>query len=156
MLKFLQGELPKIWTDELYSAQFKASPSRYKDFDHALKHVTKALGKLIVTTEEQDHGEPPTVASEVEKYLADLVICAVRLAITNPTGPIDLEAAVLDRIGKKMGVTLGPILPPVGLSGEAQIPAALEILHAAARESGSMEATVLLNLFGKSLAEMKA
>jgi hypothetical protein len=36
------------------------------------------------------------------------------------------------------------------------IPQALEILHAAARETGSLEATVLLKLFGKSLAEMKA
>jgi hypothetical protein len=106
MLKLLQSELPKLWTDELYSEKFKASPSTYKDFQHALLHVMKATGKLVEMVEEADHGGQFFVIPDVEKYLADLVICTVRLAITAPNGPFDLEKAVLDRIERKMGVRL--------------------------------------------------
>jgi len=108
MLKVLQGELPKLWTDELYSKEFKESPSRYKDFQHALLHVMKVTGRLIEMVEEADHGYQPFKVSDVEKYLADLVICTVQLALKSPGGPIDLEKAVLDRIERKMGVRLAP------------------------------------------------
>lgn len=30
MLRFLQNELPKLWTDELYSDGFRASPSKFQ------------------------------------------------------------------------------------------------------------------------------
>ncbi len=110
MLKILQEELPKLWTDELYSKQFKSSPSPYKDFDHALKHVLKAAGKLLEMTEEADHRGVPSPFEDTvsgfegsKKYLADLVISTVRMALTCPDGPIDLEQAVLDRIERKMG-----------------------------------------------------
>jgi hypothetical protein len=110
VLKLLQEELPKLWTDELYSEQFKNSPSVYKDFDHALKHVRKAAQELENMTEDADHhgwaGKFDKAA--LAKYLADVVICAVRLAIVSPAGPIDLEKAVLDRIERKMGVRLAP------------------------------------------------
>ena len=110
MLKILQEELPKLWTGELYSSQFKSSPSTYKDFDHALKHVLKAASKLLEMTEEADHRGIPSVFEEAastfegsKKYLADLVISTVRMALTHPDGPIDLEQAVLERIQRKMG-----------------------------------------------------
>ena len=108
MLKLLQQELPKLWTDELYSEQFRASPSKYKDFDHALKHILKATTALICRTEEVDHSGNllDFPIDDAKKYIADIVISAVRLALTNPNGEIDLEQAVLDRIERKMGVKL--------------------------------------------------
>lgn len=111
MLKFLQEELPKMWTDDLYSNQFRQSPSKYKDFQHAYLHVMKAAGHLMEMIEEADHSasDDPTIhfpKEDVEKYAADLVICALRLAIKNPSGAIDLERAVFARIEQKMGVRL--------------------------------------------------
>lgn len=106
MLKVLLEELPKLWTDELYSDEFRASPSRYKDFDHALKHLRKAAQALENMTEEADHGGQPFKTSEVEKYLADLVICTVRLALKTPNGGVDIEKAIIERIQTKMGVKL--------------------------------------------------
>lgn len=108
MLKLLQEELPKLWTNELYSDEFNESESPYKDFEHALKHVRKAAQELDNMTEEADHsgliGE--FQRPDVEKYLADLIICTVRLALKSPTGPVNLESAIRSRIEKKMGVKL--------------------------------------------------
>jgi hypothetical protein len=112
MIRFLQEELPKLWTDEFYSKQFRESPSEYKDFEHAILHVTKTLGKLACMVEEADHQGAPNHACMyfpkplVEKYLADLVIVAIRMAIKNPTGAIDLERAIFARIEEKMGVKI--------------------------------------------------
>lgn len=110
MLKLLQTELPKLWTDELYSKEFLASTSKYRDFDHALKHVLKSAVKLLEMTEEADHsGAGPGAFDGMKKYLADLIICTVRLSLTNPDGgAIDLEQAVLERIERKMGKKLVP------------------------------------------------
>ena len=44
--------------------------------------------------------------SDQEKYVADLVICALRIANTFPGGVIDLQKAVQDRIEGKNGVKL--------------------------------------------------
>jgi len=106
MLKILQEELPKLWTGELYSQEFKASPSCYKDFQHALLHIMKAAGKLLEMVEEADHAGPESMFEGSSKYIADLVICAARLAIKNPAGAIDLQEAVLNRIYRKMGKKL--------------------------------------------------
>lgn len=118
MLKYLQAELPKLWTDELYSEEFRARPSRYKDFQHALLHVGKALNRLSEMVEEADHdGVPRSFPSDdVEKYLADIVISTLRLAIKNPGsgGEIDLEEAVIKRIERKMGVKFDRPLPASG------------------------------------------
>jgi len=105
ILKTLREALPKLWTDELYSEEFRSSPCPYKDFDHALKHVMKAAVMLQNMVEEADHGavwDP----LPVKKYLADLVICTVRAALKAPGRPVDLERAVLERIELKMGVRL--------------------------------------------------
>lgn len=106
MLKILQEQLPKLWTNELYSKEFNDSPSTYKDFDHAIKHVMKAAVELQNMVEESDHHGPNGMFEGAAKYIADLVICATRLAIKNPGGAIDLEKAVLDRIHRKMGAKL--------------------------------------------------
>jgi predicted nucleotide-binding protein len=112
MLKLLQDELAKLWTDELYSEQFKNSPSKYKDFDHALKHVRKAAQALENMTEEADHAGAALVFEQtaIAKYIADIVISAIRLANVAPTGVLNVEKAVLDRIERKMGVKLGECL----------------------------------------------
>jgi len=103
----LQEGLKKLWTNELYSEQFKDSPSKYKDFDHALKHVLKAATRLLEMTEDADHTGVSTFdGNAVKKYVADLVICAVRLANVDPTGLLDLEKAVFERIERKMGARL--------------------------------------------------
>ncbi len=100
----IQNQLP--WGIE-YSEAFQQSPSPFKDFQHALLHVTKAGGKLAAIVEDADHGRPNLFPKQdVEKYLADLVICAMRMANTNPTGKIDLQRAVIDRLESKNGVTL--------------------------------------------------
>ena len=111
MLKRIQAELPKLWTNEDYSKEFNASPSKYKDFQHALAHVSKAVGRLWEMVELADHCpaenvEPHFDQADVKKYLADLVICSLRMAVKNPTGEIDLEKAVFDRIEEKMKVRL--------------------------------------------------
>lgn len=112
MIRFLQEELPKLWTDEFYSKEFQGSKSEYRDFQHAILHLTKTLGRLATFVEEADHQGAPGHAfmyfpkPEIEKYLADLVIVAIRMAIKNPTGMVDLEMAIFRRIEEKMGVKL--------------------------------------------------
>lgn len=102
----LQNGLKTIWTDELYSKQFRDSPSKYRDFDHALKHVRKAAQALENMTEEADHGRIGFSHGEIRKYVADIVISAVRLANVSPTESFDLEGAIFERIERKMGAHL--------------------------------------------------
>lgn len=109
MLKLLEKELPKIWTQDQYSKAFNESTSPYKDFQHAALHVGKALKKLENMVEEADHSDEPVRCfkkEEVEKYLADVVISVVRMALKSPAGPVDLEKAIKFRILDKMGVQL--------------------------------------------------
>ena len=107
-LKRIQEGLKKLWTDELYSEQFKSSSVKHKDFDHALKHVLKAAVRLQEMTEEADHsgGSSNIDHGAVKKYVADLLISAIRLANVSPTGTVDIEKAVFDRIERKMGARL--------------------------------------------------
>lgn len=102
-IRDLQLQLP--WTIR-YHRDFRASPMSWKDFGHALLHVTKALGKLAAVVNDAEHGGSEFTPEEVDPYVADLVICALRLANTCPGRVIDLEAAVLDRIEGKNGVKL--------------------------------------------------
>lgn len=100
----LQEKLP--WS-LAYGEGFKANPTTYKDFQHALTHIHKAAGKLAAIVEDADHDRAVFFhKADVEKYLADLVICAMRMANTNPTGVIDLERAVINRLELKNGITL--------------------------------------------------
>jgi hypothetical protein len=109
-IRDLQTSLP--WTIK-YSTDFRGNPQAHKDFGHALHHVGKALGRLHEFVDNMDHDRALAVdfvknKAEYEKYVADLVVCALRLANTFPGGTIDLERAVVERIESKNGVSLTP------------------------------------------------
>lgn len=89
-------------------------------FEHVLGHVSKAAGKLhgLVGDSEHiveiNHGKKihqrcGDAFAQAEKdngkaasvYIADLIICAAKLADLCPSGEIDLEAAIKDRIAEK-------------------------------------------------------
>ena len=86
-------------------------------FDHILGHVSKAAGKIHGLVGDADHiqeikgegcsKEGAFEAAErangkpVSVYIADLVICARGLAAKCPSGPIDIEKAVADRMAEK-------------------------------------------------------
>jgi hypothetical protein len=91
---------------ESYSEEFKAGKLPYRDFDHALKHVMKATGKLVSMVEEADHGGESFPAQRTANYLADLVICAIRMASKHPYGPINIENAVIARVREKADVPI--------------------------------------------------
>lgn len=101
-LRELQSCLP--WTGH-YHRDFRATPQTHKDFGHALLHIHKAGGKLASIIDEAEHAgfawADPTKRAEVEKYVADMVICALRMANTCPEGVIDLQAAVEHRLTAK-------------------------------------------------------
>ncbi len=98
----LQSSLP--WTAH-YHRDFRATPQTHKDFGHALLHIHKAGGKLASIIDEAEHAgyewADPANRAEVEKYVADMVICALRMANTCPDGVIDLQAAVERRLAAK-------------------------------------------------------
>jgi len=104
-LRELQERQP--WRDT-YSQAFKESRIPHKNFAHALTHLSKAAGQLSAIVDDGDHESPLAYfpKEDVEKFVADLVVCAIRMANTNPTGVIDLQKAVLDRIAQKAGVKL--------------------------------------------------
>lgn len=101
-IRDLQSSLP--WTAH-YHRDFRATPMTHKDFGHALLHIHKAGGKLASIVDEAEHAgfdwADPAKRAEVEKYVADMVICALRLANTCPDGVIDLQRAVETRLTSK-------------------------------------------------------
>lgn len=112
-LRALQERLP--WRST-YSAAFESGPA-HRHFGHTVLHLAKPIGGLAELVDLLDHradlvaGAPDTRAGSylrerAGKYIADLVILAVRLAVTFPGGPLDLERAVLDRVKEKNGVSL--------------------------------------------------
>lgn len=100
-IRQLQENLP--WTIH-YARDFRDSPLRHKDFQHAGIHVMKALGKIAAMINDAEHAG--TDWDECSKYLADLVICAMRMANTIPGDKIDLQRAVISRIETKNEVKL--------------------------------------------------
>lgn len=101
-LRKLQTSLP--WTIK-YSQDFRSNPQTHKDFAHSLVHVAKALGKLMGLVDDMDHDRAtaldPKLAETYGKYVADLVVCALRAANTFPGGKLDLQSAVEQRIKTK-------------------------------------------------------
>lgn len=97
-LRELQASLP--WTSHSHR-DFRANPITHKDFGHALLHVHKAGGKLAELVDVAEHKGHDFNHADVEKYVADLVICAMRMANTCPNGAIDLQAAVERRLTAK-------------------------------------------------------
>jgi hypothetical protein len=108
-IRDLQTNLP--WTIH-YSRDFRGNPQPHKDFTHALLHVCKALGKLQGLADDMDHdratADDPTLREQYSKYVADLVVCALRASNTFPGGVIDLETATIDRIEGKNGAKAVP------------------------------------------------
>lgn len=106
-LRELQTQLP--WTVR-YSSDFRANPQTHKDFAHALTHIHKAAGMLSAFVDDMDHrketADEPDLKERYAKYVADLVVCALRMANTFPGGVLDLQRAVEDRLESKNGVTL--------------------------------------------------
>lgn len=106
-IRELQTKLP--WTIR-YSEDFRKSPLTHKDFAHALHHVSKAAGKLHGFADDMDHNrtlaDSPIIRAEFGKYIADLVVCALRLANTFPGGVLDLQTATVTRIETKNNVKL--------------------------------------------------
>lgn len=101
-IRELQTSLP--WTIR-YSRDYRASPTTHKDFTHALLHVVKATGKLMALADDMDHdrevADDPTLRGRHAKYLADLVVCALRASNVFPGGVVDLQRAVEERISQK-------------------------------------------------------
>lgn len=102
-IRELQTQLP--WTIH-YSRDFRASPMSHKDFGHALLHVAKACGKLAAVVNDAEHGGSEFKPDDVDRYVADLVVCALRMANTCPGRTIDLQRVVEDRIETKNQVRL--------------------------------------------------
>lgn len=99
-LKDIQDLLP--WTIK-YSKDFRNNPQPHKDFTHAVIHVQKALGKVSAMIDDMDHGKGARI--DPSPYVADLVVCALRMANTAPR-KFDLNKAVIERLEKKNGVKL--------------------------------------------------
>lgn len=97
-LRELQTSLP--WTIH-YHHDFRSSPLSHKDFAHALLHVTKACGKLATAINDAEHAGSNFTKEEIDPYVADLVICALRMANTCPGRIIDLQQVVQARIATK-------------------------------------------------------
>ena len=101
-IRELQSSLP--WTAH-YHRDFRANPLTHKDFAHALLHIQKAGGKLAGIIDEAEHGgfdwDQTAKRDEVGKYVADMVICALRMANTCPDGVMDLQRLVEDRLTAK-------------------------------------------------------
>lgn len=97
-IREIQSSLP--WTVH-YHHDFRQSPMTHKDFAHALVHVMKASGKLAAVVNDAEHGGSEWKPEEIDRYVADLVVCALRMANTCPGRVIDLQKAVEDRISNK-------------------------------------------------------
>jgi hypothetical protein len=90
-LKELQNEVNSRWSGQ------KDNPCHLSDPNHALMHMTKALGKIASALNDAEHADRALTAVELEKYLADLVICAARFG----HGIVDLDVACVSRLAEK-------------------------------------------------------
>ena len=95
-LKNLQEEVNRRW-----ALQIGNPCHRSADAGHALVHMTKALGKVASALNDAEHEQRALRPDEVEKYLADLVICATRFS----NGVVDLDAACVSRLAEKFPVS---------------------------------------------------
>lgn len=91
----LQSEVNSRWERQLDNPCHQSA-----DAEHALLHITKATGKLASAINDAQHEHRQPTATELGKYLADLVICASRLG----NGIVDLDAACEYRLAEKFPV----------------------------------------------------
>ena len=94
-IKKLQDEVNRRW-----ALQLGYPCHRSADANHALIHMMKAVGKIASALNDAEHEYRPFYAEEVERYLADLVICAVRFAGT----AVDLEKSCVIRLEEKFPI----------------------------------------------------
>lgn len=94
-IRELQSSLP--WTVH-YHRDFRNSPMAHKDFGHALLHIYKAAGKLAIVVNDAEHGGSKFLPADVDRFVADMVVCALRMANTCPGRHIDLQHEVESRI----------------------------------------------------------
>ncbi len=87
----LQREVNARWGNQSHN------PCHRSDANHALVHMVKALGKIATAVNDSEHERRPLHAWEIEKYLADLVICATRFA----SDGVNLNDAVVTRLAEK-------------------------------------------------------
>jgi hypothetical protein len=98
-IKKLQADVNERW-----SLQLNNPCHRSADANHALIHLTKALGKLASALNEAEHEQRALQPGEIGRYLADLVICAARFG----DGVVDLDAEVVYRLGVKFPIVPAP------------------------------------------------
>lgn len=101
-LRQMQTNLP--WSVR-YSEDFRSNPQSHKDFAHGVVHIGKANGRLLGLVDDMDHRKEvaanPELRNVYGKYLADVVISALRAANTFPGGVLDLHDAVVARLIEK-------------------------------------------------------
>jgi hypothetical protein len=93
-LKKLQEEVNVRWENQ------ESNPCHGSDPNHALIHMTKALGKVAAALNDAEHQDRAIRSDEIDKYLADLVICAARFA----NDVVDLDAACTSRLAEKFPI----------------------------------------------------
>src|SRR5271163_2944781 len=104
-VKDVQARLPEYWNDKDYPDGFNGGALPHRHFNHALSHAMKALGGLASLSDAMDHdrmgkfpgGDPEAeqFSANAGKWLADLVICASRMAEQHN---VNLDEAVQSRI----------------------------------------------------------
>ena len=109
-VKLVQEKLPAYWTDQSYPDSFNQQPLPHRHYSHALTHAMKALGGLAALSDALDHErmvnrgyvdpEAEQYMASAGKWLADLVICAARMAeqLGAIGHPVDLDENVQHRI----------------------------------------------------------
>jgi hypothetical protein len=126
-LAFMQSEIEKRWGSSEYGDAFLARKDPQRDAHHAALCIGKALGKLFWMLDDADHRDTDRVASVFEKHdldkvIADIVICALRVGSRWPRNPINVAAAVKWRIDNQFRPQ--PASAPIaGLGNRALVPA---------------------------------
>ncbi len=90
-IRKLQEEVNDRW------ARQADNPCHGSDAGHVLVHMMKALGKLASALNDAEHEGRALSWTQINKPLADVVICAARFAGDD----CDLENACKDRIREK-------------------------------------------------------
>jgi hypothetical protein len=104
-IKDLQHEVNGRWDAQ-------ENPCAKSDPNHALLHMTKALGKVASALNDAQHERRDLLPGEVDKYLADLVICAARFG----AGIVDLGAACEARLAEKFPLEKLPKIVQIRLA----------------------------------------
>lgn len=91
-IRQLQDKVNERWSQQLNNPCHSSA-----DAAHALLHITKALGKVASAQNDAAHQNRSVYVWEVDKYLADIVICAARFA----HGIVNLETAIVSRLVDK-------------------------------------------------------